>query len=255
MEWRRVWDRVLCVLYPRRCAGCGCLLPSSEFFCDSCKREIEKAFSPRILERESREPGPGGDGDGGFSMVKGACFTYRGPLRRAVLAFKFRHGRLLDRELGGLLCQGFLRLFGEAGIDGLQPVPLYGKDQRRRGYNQAALLAEELSRRTGIPLVAVLEKSRRTPKQHHLDAGQRRMNLRGAFAVPEGRAAALRGRRILVVDDVTTTGSTLEECGRTLLDAGAAQVYGLVLAAAVKAGVDPDFRRAGARTDFADSGG
>ena len=263
MEWYRALDRALCILYPRRCAGCGCLLPGGEFFCGDCKRAMERDFSPRFLEEGYQGGGlPVWEQDApdGFSMEKGACFPYRGPLRKAILTFKFYRGRLLERELGGLLHRGFLRLFLDEPIDAIQPVPLYQGDLRRRGYNQAGLLAKELSRRTGIPVVEALEKERRTPKQHHLDARQRRENLRGVFRVPEGRLAAIQDRRILVVDDVTTTGSTLEECGRALFDAGAVRVYGLTLGAAVRAGVDPDYRggkksETGVTVDFADSGG
>jgi ComF family protein len=114
-------------------------------------------------------------------------------------------------------------------VDVLVPVPLDPARGRERGYNQAALLAAPVAKALGLPaLPDVLQRTRPTRPQVGLNAGERRANVRGAFAC--GNPSAVAGRRVLLVDDVMTTGATLEACADALTAAGAAQVYGLVVA-------------------------
>jgi ComF family protein len=107
------------------------------------------------------------------------------------------------------------------------PVPLHWSRRLRRGYNQAEILARGLARRHGLPLVRGLRRLRATPPQQG-DPALRRQNVQHAFAVRAPRAVA--GRRLLLVDDVFTTGATLNACARTLREAGAAAVGALTLA-------------------------
>jgi ComF family protein len=114
-------------------------------------------------------------------------------------------------------------------VDLLVPVPLDRGRGRERGYNQSALLAEPIGRALGLPLLAgALRRTRATRPQVGLSARERRANVRGAFACAD--PSAVEGRRVLVVDDVMTTGATLEACADALTAAGAAVVYGLVVA-------------------------
>ena len=109
------------------------------------------------------------------------------------------------------------------------PVPLYPRRRRERGYNQSALLAERLARRMGVPFAGrALRRLCPTPSQTRLTAAQRVHNVRGVFAVP--RASRAKGARIVLVDDVMTTGATVNECARTLMAAGAASVVVLTVA-------------------------
>jgi ComF family protein len=111
-------------------------------------------------------------------------------------------------------------------IDAVVPVPLHRSRQRRRGYNQAEIAARVVARDLGLPLdSSLLRRERQTPAQAHLDAEARAQNLRGAFVV-EGTPPPA----VLVVDDITTTGSTFEEAALTLRAAGAARAYALALA-------------------------
>lgn len=123
--------------------------------------------------------------------------------------------------------------------DLLVPVPLHRWRLFRRRYNQAALLAQALAKSLpqGRLAVDLLQRSRKTPSQGQMSATERERNVRGAFAVPAGWADSLTGMRVLLVDDVYTTGATLEACARTLLRAGAAQVDALTLARVVRTGV------------------
>jgi ComF family protein len=139
------------------------------------------------------------------------------PLARAVRALKF-HGQLaVARSLGRAMASLASAEPGAVVV----PVPLHVDRLRERGYDQAALLARELARATGLPLaVRALRRIRPTPAQTALDAAARRSNLRGAFASSE-RAPA---RTIVLVDDVLTTGATVDACARALRRAGAARV-------------------------------
>jgi ComF family protein len=115
-------------------------------------------------------------------------------------------------------------------VDVVVPVPLHPRRQRLRGYNQSTLLAREVSRRLGLTLASeALVRRRDTPPQAKaVEAGARRRNVAGAFDCPAGVAA---GRRVLLVDDVTTTGATLDACARALLaEGGAAGVWALTFA-------------------------
>ena len=114
------------------------------------------------------------------------------------------------------------------------PVPLHASRLAERGYNQSALLAAEVARGIGLAVdEGVITRTRPTPPQTGLSAGERRTNVAGAFAVTPGGAARLAGKRVLLLDDVCTTGSTLEAAAECLVAAGAAEVNGLVLARAV----------------------
>jgi ComF family protein len=122
------------------------------------------------------------------------------------------------------------------GADVIVPVPLHRRRLWKRRYNQAAVLAQALGRASLIAVVPdALNRTRATPPQGHMNAGERHRNVRNAFGVNPERAAALKGKRIVLVDDVLTTGATVNECARTLKKAGAASVSVLALARVVRA--------------------
>jgi ComF family protein len=155
---------------------------------------------------------------------RAAC-VYGGAVATAITAFKYRSRPDLARPLGELLVRVALPLAGA--VDVVAPVPLHPTRLAERGYNQAALLARPVARALDVPfLPRLLERCRVTPKQAELDRAARDKNVTGAF-----RAQTLAGgARVLVVDDVRTTGATLSACEEALRHAGAALVKTLALA-------------------------
>lgn len=155
-----------------------------------------------------------------------AAGLYEGQLRTAIGHLKFHQRPNLDRPLARLLAE---RLPESLDIDLLVPVPLHPLRLRERTYNQAWLLARELGRRRCLPTIHdVLVKCRVTEPQQTLSAAQRRDNLRGAFVLNKG----VKGHKILLVDDVMTTGVTLDLCSQLLLAGGAERVEVAVVARA-----------------------
>ena len=147
-----------------------------------------------------------------------AAALYEGQLRTAIQRFKFHQRPNLDRPLAGLLDRA---LPPDLDVDLLVPVPLHPIRLRQRTYNQALLLARELGRIRALPTAAdILIKCRTTESQQALSAAQRRQNLRGAFRLGDN----VDGKAVLRVDEVMTTGVTLDLCSRTLLGGGAARV-------------------------------
>jgi ComF family protein len=155
-----------------------------------------------------------------------AAFLYRGPVPGLVHAFKYRGRRAAARAAGRWMACLLPRFPELAGHDSLVPVPLHPRRLEERGYNQAGLLADELSRMAGPPVLELLRRARPTRPQWDLDRQSRLRNLAGAFlASPQAR-----GRSVLLIDDVCTSGASLEECGRALHRAGALRVSAYVLA-------------------------
>jgi ComF family protein len=154
--------------------------------------------------------------------------VFREGARDLVHALKYSYHSTLASPMGELMA----RYLQEAPLtaDVLVPVPLHPHRQRTRGYNQSLLLAREVSRRLGLPMAAgALLRRRDTPPQARAaEADARRRNVAGAFAC---RPGAVAGRRVLLVDDVTTTGATLDACARALLaQGGASSVWALTFA-------------------------
>lgn len=154
-----------------------------------------------------------------------AIGAYEGSLRAIVHALKYHRRVSIARPLGALMRQHGAPVL--QGADLCVPVPLHPFRMWRRGFNQAA----ELARHLGLPVVPALRRRRHTRSQTDLPAVKRRANVRGAFA--PGRRADVRGAIVVLVDDVSTTGATLDACARVLLGEGAAEVRALTAARAV----------------------
>ena len=162
-----------------------------------------------------------------------AVFRYDESSRTLVLAFK--HGDRTDAApaFGEWLARAGAELLAECDL--LVPVPLHWTRLFQRRYNQAALLAQAVARSSRLPVApSLLVRCRRTPSQGGLSPAARRRNLRGAFAVPARAMAGLEDRRMLLIDDVLTTGATAGECAKALLAAGARGVDVLTLARVVR---------------------
>jgi ComF family protein len=180
--------------------------------CASCSASVELA--------------PRGSKQAGEVVAFG---LYGGPLASALRRLKYEDRPDLAGPLGHLLRHAAR----DAGIraDLVVPVPLHPARLAERGYNQAALLGVAAARELGVPLApGALRRTRHTPQQAHLDRGHRLHNVAGAFQV--GAPARVRGQRVVLVDDVTTTGATLAACAEALGAAGVTSVTALVVARA-----------------------
>ncbi len=238
----RAWRRLVDVLLPPRCFDCGVVVDREAALCPGCWPRYT-FLSPPCCERcgfpFEYDPGPA-------APLCGACLRRPPAFRRAraVLAYDdtarplildLKHG---DRTgLAPALGRWLARAAGDlaADADVAVPVPLHRRRLFARRYNQAALLAAALARATGLAIEpGMLVRRRETSPQGRLSRSARRRNVRGAFAPAAGRGAAIAGARILLVDDVFTTGATVEECARTLLRAGAGSVDVITLARVVR---------------------
>lgn len=149
---------------------------------------------------------------------------YSGSLERVLHALKFERYDFLDDQLAALLHE----TLRDRDFDAIVPVPMHWLRQRRRGYNQAELIARALSRRTGIETELLLRKTRGGSPQSTLARDARARNVRGAFAA----SARAKGKRILIVDDICTTGETFRACARALLREEASRVCAIAIAKA-----------------------
>ena len=152
---------------------------------------------------------------------------YEEELRELIHVFKYGRVQTLAKPLGRFLASALPR---EQTFDVIVPMPLYWRKRWRRGFNQAALLARELARRTHIPVSNALRRVKDTAAQAGLTNAKRRRNVSGAFRARN--KTALSGQRVLLIDDVLTTGATAASCARALRAAGARQVTLLTLARA-----------------------
>jgi len=234
---RAVVDGVL----PPRCLACGETVGAPDALCGRCWGAITFFTPPWCAACGTPFPHPMGE-----DALCGACASGRRSWDRARAVLRYdKHSRHLvlglkhgDRtHVVGAFGRWMHRAGGEvlADADLLVPVPLHWTRLLQRRYNQAALLAQAI-RAAGGPQVAAdwLIRRRRTPAQGHLGPAARERNVRGAFAIQRRRSFA--GKRVVVIDDVMTTGATVEECARVLKRAGAASVSVLTLARALRIG-------------------
>jgi len=207
------------------CSGCFASIEplSAEYFCSACRTPFQNGFP---LDGEGRCP-LCRLGVRGFDAAY--CFgSYEGVLRELVHIYKYGRVRTMARPLVDLLSRALAR---DEHYDLVTPVPLHWRRRWERGFNQAELLARDIARRSGIRFTAVLRRVRSTAAQAGLSNTDRRRNVAAAFACRRTlRAGALQGKRVLLIDDVMTTGSTATACARVLKQAGAARVALLTVA-------------------------
>ena len=225
---RNIWTGLLELFFPDRCVSCG---QTGCLFCNECRRKVEFVLPPLCplcghpsthdrLCRRCQESPPAVDG------IRSAVF-FEGPLRQAVHALKYRGLRSLAAPLADLMITHWQR--EPLPADVIVPVPLHRRRERERGYNQAALLARPLGAEIGLPMREDwLVRTRATFPQIELDASERKENVANAFQCRKSDAVV--GRRVLLIDDVCTTGATLESCGLVLRQAGAQSVWAFTLA-------------------------
>lgn len=216
------------LFFPRQCVGCGKV---GSFLCLECHRKLPKLLPP-ICPRCGRPQASG--------IVCPSCrqsqteidgirspFRFDEVMRQAIHQLKYHNLKAISPCLAGLLAD-YLRsnsLPGEV----LVPVPLHPRRLRERGYNQSSLLARELGKLTNLPVVedCLVRIKEARPQVKAADVEERRKNVTGAFIC---RNDKLRGKQVILIDDVCTSGATLESCAATLKGKGALFVWGLTLA-------------------------
>lgn len=233
---RRFWPALLNLFWPLKCSGCGADLAFDRplRFCLWCLGQMHWVSEPFCARCGVPLP------DGGrhcfpcrkkrprFALARSAL-VFEDPVRKAIHRFKYAGKDDLAEDLGTLLFHAWKQLPELRAAEAAVPVPLHSADHRQRGFNQSELLASRLARLSGTLalLPSALRRVRRTPSQTRLDRAERAGNVAGAFSAAP---ALVRGKTVLVVDDVCTTGATLDACAGALRAAGARKVLALTLA-------------------------
>ena len=226
-QGRQVWVQFTNLLFPPRCGGC---CTTGSLWCETCRATImpveppwcEKCGEPntpaRLCSKCRAQLLQ-------IEQIRSVAL-FVGPLRQGIHRFKHEKLSSLADPFGAMLTDYWRA--NQLTADWLIPVPLHPSRERDRGYNQSNLLAQRLAAQVGVPVISKgLRRTRVTAVQMELNAAQRKENVSGAFACDDQR---VRGARVIVIDDVCTTGATLEACAVALLKTGAVSVMGLTLA-------------------------
>ncbi len=201
-----IWETLF--PYIKKCVVCGTEKAVTDYLCPTCGLAMHKLTADRA-----------------DAQCACAAYLYDDPAARIVQRYKYGG----SRYLAGFMAQAMLRASIEAQIsfDYVCHVPLHKKKRRKRGFDQASLLAQRLAELTGKPHIDAIKRIRNTPSQTRLNSQQRKENMRGAFEAVQSVSG-----RVLLVDDVFTTGATAAECAGVLKEAGAAEVTVLTFARA-----------------------
>ena len=229
---RDLWSGVLDLIYPPHCLVCKG--PGNDYLCAECVEKIDIIQPPCCRKcgvpcdptvyicAECRER------EYYFEFAR-SVGIYENELRDAIHALKFACQELMARPLGELMARCYATSGLPGKVDVAVPIPIHRSRLVERGFNQSAEIARVLCKRISLPLqTGALVKTRKTRDQVNLPEDQRFTNLEGAFAVPDPHPIA--GKRVLIIDDVLTTGATANEAAKTLRSAGASAVYAYTLA-------------------------
>lgn len=221
---KKIRDLIVTVFYTRRCRYCKTVIDVRENICSQCKDEIFRIEGDICFKC-------------GFSEKECVCkkksnlyaricapYYYSGAAKKAIKRLKYKEDTYIVTSLAEDMAEAFKTHYGEMDFDFCTFVPAHKKNVKKRGYNQAQLLAEELSRILGIPCKRLLVKTAFTSPQHTLNESMRSGNLLGSIQLNHRYAEKIKDTRILLCDDIKTTGSTLNECAKTLMIHGAAEV-------------------------------
>jgi ComF family protein len=211
---------LLDLLLPPSCPGCGI---EGALLCRNCRKPLER----RLDEAPGAPLGLVAPLPVGLIQLEW-CAAFSGPTRAALHALKYDGEQRLARPLGELLAARWRR--AGAGGELLVPVPIHPERRRERGFNQAALLAQEAGRALRLPVVEALARGQATDAQYGLGRGARQRNVGRAFALRPAAANRIHSRWVILIDDVVTTGATLAACAVVLVEAGAVAVAALTVA-------------------------
>lgn len=216
-------------LFPNRCAACGRVVTCDTLFCRDCEGDLpevtglvcKRCFTPKDRCLCDRYP----------PQYERVCapFAYDGSVKRALISLKRYKNERLCRMLGEYMAREASYQFGDMEFDCVVPVPMFQKRRRARGYNQSELLAEQVAEALDVRLErGLLTQIKNSAAQHSLGLSQRQKNIEGIYTARRNNY-----RRILLVDDIITTGFTMSACAAALKSAGAAEVYCVGAAKAV----------------------
>ena len=205
-------ERFFSWLFPARCLLCDRVVPAEEIFCRECAKKIpEKPFS-----RKFALPGAGVEGFQVFSPL-----SYEGGFRKSIHRLKFYGQKSLAKPMGRLMAE----TARGTGIpfDAVTWVSMTEKKRKQRGYDQSELLAKAAAKELSLPCLPLLKKVRENQTQHELSGRQRWLNVKNAYRAGE----EAKGKNLLLLDDIVTTGATVGECAKMLYAAGAKTVVGV----------------------------
>lgn len=233
-EKAKAVQSILNLLFPNRCVFCGEILPEPKRACPDC---INRLIPFQDMEWPRQK-------DTGCLDQYQCGYLYVEPVPRAVGAFKFKDRPQLAGYFAGLMAEQLGEWISGLSLDLICCVPMHPVKEKKRGYNQADLLAGELSRRVGVQYESnLLIKIVDNRIQHRLSAEQRKKNVRDVYEA--GMPEQIMKKRILLVDDIMTTGSTMNECARVLQLEGAEAVFGAAFARPVRLPEEEAVKRAG----------
>ncbi|MCD7854015.1 MAG: ComF family protein [Clostridiales bacterium] len=210
----KLFENILDIIYPKSCGLCGGLLEfgSEKAVCEACFEKLNKEGFPFRSGRE------------GISL-----FPYSGDIRKRIIELKYDGRTELCSLFGFFMAEAFKKSGLTADFDEVLAVPASKKGFKARGYNQAELMAKEVGKRLNIPIGSELVRIKETLPQNKLDQSKRAENIKGAFGV----TGNLHNKKILLIDDIYTTGSTINECKRTLISDGAESIFYITAAKTV----------------------
>ena len=206
---KRMFDTILDLIYPPKCVLCNeTIVKKKEYICKSCEDNLKIEVKVQSIGQE------------GVKCL--SIFKYKGSIKNAIWRFKFKGYKQYSEFFAKLMANEILSEFKDMSFDFISFVPLRKERIKNRGYNQAQCLALDISSIINVPCKDVLVKIKSNHVQHELDLVHRRENVKGVYDVIE--SLDIKNKTILLCDDIVTSGSTLDECVKVLLENGAKEV-------------------------------
>lgn len=226
---KKIFRGVMDVVCPMTCPMCDRILPKNEKICTECEKKLVYIFEPKCkkcgkeLEDEEKEYCIDCSLRKHYFKIGIAAFKYNGMISKSIYKFKYHNRRSYAAFYGDAISKVYGKEILRWNADVIIPVPIHNKRQVKRGYNQAALIARELGSNLNILVdEKYLFRISNTKPMKELDKTSRKKNVEKAFKIFKN---VVKYKKIILVDDIYTTGNTLDACAKVLLEAGASEIY------------------------------